>query len=212
MRMSSLCVAATLLACSAAAEATVFTFQGDPFAGTDFLNQPGGQIRQGLDVERLIEFNPETDVFALDRGSFGVNSITFANDVQGNLPGNVNIVVLETFDNDGNPNTGFNAGIAADLIAEQVTESGAGFFVYFNSGLNLPRLVFSTDLSDPNADLSVLARLTNFTGEREELQFLTAANFALVPEPTGLLLVATASGAWLLSRARRRATGPAALG
>ena len=34
---------------------------------------------------------------------------------------------------------------------------GPGFFIYFNSGLDLPRLVYSTDLSDNTADLKVLA-------------------------------------------------------
>jgi hypothetical protein len=81
-----------------------------------------------------------------------------------------------------------------------------GFFIYFNSALNLPRLVFSPDLNDPTADLKILARMTNLTGASDQLVNFRADNFALqaVPEPGTLLLMGTA-GAWL---ARRRARRP----
>jgi hypothetical protein len=109
----------------------------------------------------------------------------------------VNVVVLESFDNDANPATPFGAGQAADLIASQITSPGPGFFIYFNQALNLPRLVYSTDLSDNNADLKVLARMLNLTGAEGQnaLPTFTAANFAFTasaaPEPSSFYLAAS---------------------
>jgi hypothetical protein len=74
--------------------------------------------------------------------------------------------------------------------------------------------VFSTDLSDATADLRILARLTNLTGQngRDAFPTITASNFVLaptaVPEPSSVLLVAAgllAIGA--RRRARQRHTG-----
>jgi hypothetical protein len=72
---------------------------------------------------------------------------------------------LGNADGDGDPSNGIvlNAGLAANLIANTVNAPGSGFFIYFNSGLDLPRLVFSTDLSAPTADLKVLARLNGLS-------------------------------------------------
>ena len=137
--------------------------------------------------ETFISFNTATDVFALESGVFGVgDEVVFANDVVGNLPNGVNVIVLETLDNDADPTTPFGAGNAANLIAAQLTSPGPGFFVYFNSGLNLPRLVFSTDLDDNTADLKVLFRMTNLSGQPDALPTFTASNFAFVPEPSTL--------------------------
>jgi hypothetical protein len=85
----------------------------------------------------------------------------------------------------------------------QVTSPGAGFFIYFNSGLDLPRLVYSTDLSDNMADLKVLARITNLEGQRDALPTFTASNFAVVPEPSSLLLMVGA-GALIVGFGLRR--------
>ncbi len=89
---------------------------------------------------------------------YGVGeTVQFANAPAAGLPSSgVNIIVLQTFDNDANPLTPFGAGNAADLIAERVTTPGPGFFVYFNQSLDLPRLVFSEDLSSNTADLRIL--------------------------------------------------------
>ena len=54
-------------------------------------------------------------------------------------------------------------------LAAQISVSTPGFFVYFNTGLNLPRLVYSADLSDNTADLAVLARLTNLMARVDPL-------------------------------------------
>jgi hypothetical protein len=194
------------LAIASAAQASTFTFNTDPFAGTAALTTAGRQIIAG---ETFISFNPATDQFAL---GLGIGSdVHFANDVVGNLPtGNVNVVVLRTFDNDANPATPFGAGNAADLIAAQITSPGPGFFVYFNSALDVPRLVFSTDLNDNTADLKVLFRMVNLTGATGQaaLGNFTAENFTFVdpvavPEPTTMLLTATGAVA-LVRRARRR--------
>ena len=148
------------------------------------------------------------------RDSFGLSdNITFANDVVGSLPQDANVVVLRTFDNDGDPGTPFSAGTAASLIADQITYSNPGFFVYFNSGLDLARLVYSTDLSYSDSDLKILARLTNFEGQggRDDMATFTAANFDFVatpvPEPASFVLLASGVGVLvgrLLKQRRRR--------
>jgi hypothetical protein len=127
--------------------------------------------------------------------------VLFANDIVGNLPtSGINTIVLQTIDNDSNPATAFGAGNAANLIADQITLSGPGFFVYFNSGLDLPRLVFSTDLSDSTADLKVLARMTNLAGQSDLLPTFTSSNFAMIPEPSSFLLLTAAGAIWVFRR------------
>lgn len=191
---------------SVSASAATFTFNTDPFAGSTALTTPGRQV---VGNELFVPaFNLATDVFAFDPAVFNAGtSLTLANNVVGNLPsGGANVIVLQTTDNDNNPGTGFGAGNAADLIAAQVTQPGAGFFIYMNSALSVRRLVYSTDLNDPAADLKILARLEQPTGADAiaTLPSFTAANFALttadtsVPEPAtfallGLALVAGAA-------------------
>src|SRR5262245_32737567 len=203
MRHYAAYLALGFLALASPARADIFTFNTDPFAGSTALTTPGRQIVGGED---FIVFNIATDLFALDPGAFGVgNTILFANDIAANLPSsNVNTIVLQSFDNDNNPGTPFAAGNAANLIADRVTSPGPGFFIYFNQGLDLPRLVFSTDLSDNMADLKILFRMTNLAGQpgRDAIPTFTAANFALVPEPSTFLL--TAVGLGTLGYARRR--------
>jgi hypothetical protein len=185
----ALCLAATLVTFGTSAGATTFSFLTDPFAGTDALTTPGRQVVGGED---FVTFSIAADVFAFEPTVFGVGtSVLFANDVAGNLPtGGVNVVVLQTTDDDANPATPFAAGTAASLIAARITSPGPGFFVYFNSGLDLPRLVYSTDLDDPTADLKILARITNLAGQSGALATFTASNFAMIPEPSGLVLTA----------------------
>jgi hypothetical protein len=195
MRLVTLCgIAVALLTMGATAQASTFTFNTDPFAGTNVKNIPGRQIIGGED---FISFSPATDLFSLDAATFGVSGpVHFVNAVAAGVPDGVNVVVLESFDNDNNPLTPFGAGNAADLIADRITTPGAGFFVYFNQGLDLPRLVFSTDLSDSNADLKVLARMLNLNGAqgRNALANFTADNFEItnttaVPEPATLSML-----------------------
>jgi hypothetical protein len=193
MRLLNLCIAALVSFFSGVANATVFTFNTDPFAGSDALTTPGRQVVGG---EPSITFDIAADVFAFDPAVFNVeNQVLFANDVVANLPtSDVNIIVLLTTDNDSDPGTPFGAGNAANLIAAQITEPGAGFFIYFNSGLDLPRLVYSTDLDDNTADLKILARMTNLNGASglALLPTFTESNFAMlasVPEPATFALL-----------------------
>ena len=196
MRSIVLAVALFSVGVTDAVAATI-TFATAPFEGTTALSTPGRQIVGGED---FIDFNPATDVFAFDPVVFDVASILFFNGEASDIPATgVNVVVLETFDNDSNAATAFGAGTAANLIANEITSSTPGFFIYFNSGLDLARLVYSTDLGDEAADLKIMARLQNISGQsgREALPLFTAANFVLldddavtpVPEPSSLLLL-----------------------
>jgi len=194
LRLNKHCIGIALGVICSTAHATTFTFDKDPFAGTNVLNTPGRQIVGGED---FINFSIATDVFSLDPTVFGTEgTVNFINALAPDIPaGGVNIVVLETFDNDNNPLTPFGAGNAADLIANQITTPGAGFFIYFNQTLDLPRLVFSTDLSDGKADLKVLARMLNLNGQtgRDALPTFSASNFTMtsaVPEPSSLTMMA----------------------
>lgn len=194
-RALAYCIGAALVALCSTADAATFRFDSDPFAGTTALTTPGRQVVGG---ESFISFSIPNDVFSLESTVFGVgSSVNFVNTLAPNLPSTgVNVVVLQTFDNDNNTGTPFGAGNAADLIAGQIHTSGPGFFIYFNQGLDLPRLVYSTDLSDNTADLKVLARMLNLTGQtgRDAVPTFTAANFAItttVPEPSSLLTFAT---------------------
>lgn len=195
------CIGVVLLALSSTASANTIRFDTDPFAGTNVLNVPGRQIVGGED---FISFSIANDVFSLESTVFGVgSSVNFVNAPVSALPASgVNFVVLETFDDDNNPLTPFGAGSAANLIAGKVTASGAGFFIYFNQSLDLPRLVYSTDLSSGNADLKILARMLNLNGAegRNSLPQFTASNFTItttasaVPEPASALLILPALG------------------
>jgi hypothetical protein len=208
MRCSIIHVAAAFVMLSTSADADSITFASDPFAGSNALTTPGRQVVGG---EIFTTFNIASDVFSMNDGFFGVSSISFANNIVGNLPtSGVNTIVLRTFDNDNDLTTPFNAGTAANLIAAQLTQSTPGFFVYFNQGLDLPRLVFSTNLSENTSDLKVLARFTNLEGQagRDAMATITAANFAIVPEPSSFALLLAAAG-FLAggSRLRRRNQG-----
>lgn len=203
------CVSIGLFGVCSMLNAATFTFNNDPFAGTPALTTPGRQIIGG---ESFINFNIGNDVFALDSSVFGVGTeVHFVNDTAANLPSTgVNVVVLRSFDDDANTATPFGAGNAANLIASRVTTPGAGFFVYFNQGLDLPRLVYSTDLSNNTADLKIVARMLNLTGQpgRDAMSTFSASNFTFTsatPEPSNLLtslLVAGIGAFWGLRRRR----------
>jgi len=189
-------LAAAVAGIPASSLAAEFTLDTDPFAGSTALTTPGRQVVGG---EPFISFDTATDLFLIDLAAFGPYgfgpTLSLANDEIGGIPtSGANIIVLRTFDNDADLDTPFNAGTAANLIADRVIGPGAGFFIYFNQGLDLPRLVFSTDLDDNAADLKVIARFTNLTGVAGQtaLADFGADNFRAVPEPGTALLLGTA--------------------
>lgn len=210
MSRFTLSIAAVFCALCGTASAAVFRFDTDPFEGSTALTTPGRQVVGG---EAFIDFDIAADVFSLESTVFGTgNTVLFANNVAGSLPsGGVNVIVLQSFDNDGDSATPFNAGTAANLIADQITTPGPGFFIYFNQGLDLPRLVFSTDLDDNGADLKILFRLSNLTGQggRDAIPTFTEANFEIttVPEPSSALMLLSAGlllASYRVVRRRRR--------
>ncbi len=191
------CFGVALLSLCATAHATTFAFSQDPFAGTNISNTRGGQIVGGED---FLPVTISQDVFSLESTVFGTGStVSFVNTSAANMPASgVNVFVLETFDDDNNPLTPFGGTNAADLIADQITTPGPRFAIYSNQSLNLPRLVYSTDLSSSDADLKTKARMFNLTGDagRNTLSAFTSANFAIstadaaAPEPPGLSMIA----------------------
>ncbi|MBI2684677.1 MAG: PEP-CTERM sorting domain-containing protein [Acidobacteria bacterium] len=195
MRSRVLTAGVALLALNAAAFGSNFTFDTDPLDGTNARNNPGRQVIGG---EPFIVFNPATDVFVFDPVIFGgANQLNFANGLIGDIPSNVNVVVLQTLDNDANPITPFAAPSAADLLAGRITTHGPGVFIYFNSSLNVARLVFSDDLASNQADLKILARMTNLNGQTgiNALPNFSTANFVIadsesgVPEPSSFAML-----------------------
>ena len=206
----SFSAAALMLGASLGSSAQeVFTFSGDPFAGSDAPATPGRQVVGG---EPSITFSIPADVFSFEGSFFAfVTNISFANGPIDSIPAaGTNVAVLRTFDDDADAATPFNAGSAANLLAEQITTPGAGLFIYFNSGLDLARLVYSSDLSDSTADLKILARMTNLTGiaGQEAMAQFTSQNFAFagpIPEPATLLLLGSGLALMAgLGRAQRR--------
>lgn len=193
-------LAATLvwLSMSHATHAATFTFDTDPFAGSTAPTTPGRQIVGG---EPFITFDPATDVFVFDPVIFNVSApLSFYNGLGSALPASgAEVIVLQ------DSTVPFNAGLAANLIAGQVTTPGAGFFIYFNSGLDLPRLVYSPNLDDETSDLKIMARMTNLGGQagRDSLASFTTDNFSTVPEPASLTLCVLGAAA-LIGRRRSR--------
>lgn len=198
----SIAIALSTLAASVASAAE-FNFASDPFAGSTALTTPGRQVIANNELF-LPSFDLAADRFVFDNTFFAVGStVSFANNFASALPtSGLNVVVIQDTDNDNNSSTAFNAGAAANIIASRINTPGAGFFIYWNSALNVNRLVYSTNLDDNTADLSVLARVTSPIGADAiaTLPLFSASNFAIVPAPAGGALLALAG----LAAARRR--------
>lgn len=193
---SRISLSLALMATLATASAAPVLINTDPFAGSTALATPGRQVFSGQ--ERILPaFSTSQDSFVFDLGAFSayaVSALHFLSAPASAIPGGgFNLIVLQDIDNDANAGTPFGAGNAAALIAGRINTDGAGFFIYKNSVLDVDRLVFSTNLNDATADLSVLARITSPTGQAatDALQAFSASNFvvATVPEPSSLALL-----------------------
>ena len=88
------------------------------------------------------------------------------------------------------------------VLGNQITSSEPGFFIYFNSGSNVPGLVFSRDIGDSDADLAILSRFDNLAGQPNSIVSITAARFTVTPEPSSVLM--TAAGIAAARRLLRR--------
>ena len=183
-----------LLAASTANSATLL-FNDNPLS---LVPNIGGQIVNGAGGGPVFAFDPATDVLAFNASAFGVSSVDFA----------TGTTTDPTF-----PTTGVTVAVvrnaaaaraAATALGNQLTSTGPGFFIYFNGNLNVPRLVFSRDLGDPNADLAILARFNNLSGQNDALDAIQASNFEAVPEPSSLVLTSGALAGVLLLTKRRR--------
>ena len=167
-----------------------FFYSLDPFEGQD-VSAPGRQIIGEEDFITNFELKVDVqfeefseDVYRFNATDFNVfGDVNFtavdANAPDASIAPGTNVVTLLNSDNDNNPDTPFVADTAADQIAELTSEDGAGFFVYYNSELQLQRLVYSTNLNDTSADLKIISRQTNRIGQLaiDTLEDFSAVNF-----------------------------------
>ena len=150
--------------------------------GEDAVVYTPSQLGSGPD--QLSDWLTDQDRFLLDASGLGVTGdLSFVNALATDLPtGGINVIVLQDSDDDNDPDTPFNARSAARLIGAQIQTPGSGFFVYFNSGLGVNRLVLTEDLADGEANFSVLAAINTISGQRaiDELPDFSAANFSFM--------------------------------
>ena len=168
------------------------------FAGADTITSGAGRdtivydaTSLGSAPDTLVDFDVAQDRFLLNATDFNVTGpLRVQNALAANLVSNgSNVIVLRDSDNDANPATPFNARSAAQTIGTAITTDGAGFFVYFNSVLNLNRLVYSTNLNDGAAALTVLGAIGTTTGQAAITQLTQygEANFAFGAVPAGAI-------------------------
>ena len=168
------------------------------FAGADTITSGAGRdtivydaTSLGSAPDTLVDFDVAQDRFLLNATDFNVTGpLRVQNALAANLVSNgSNVIVLRDSDNDANPATPFNARSAAQAIGTAITTDGAGFFVYFNSVLNLNRLVYSTNLNDGAAALTVLGAIGTTTGQAAITQLTQygEANFAFGAVPAGAI-------------------------
>jgi hypothetical protein len=190
-------LAVVLLSLVTTVNGATLVFDQNPLTGIPNI---GGQVVNGGGGGPVFSFDPLQDLIAFNAAAFGVGAVDFAN-------GNTT--------DPGFPTTGITVAVvrnasgargAAIALGNQLTTPGAGFFIYFNGNLNVPRLVFSRDLDDPNADLAILARFNNLQGQNNSLESIQASNFQAVPEPSSLMftLGGLVAAPFLMLRRRRQ--------
>lgn len=212
-------VVATVVALSAAtpvAATTITDLSINPLTGSAIATPEDG-VRQvdGTGQVFLDEFEVGDggDVFRFQLAPFGVSGgLNFINAEASQLPiSGVNMIVLQDAFNPANPDAAFNAGSAANLIAKEIEEDSAGFFIYFNSVLGINRLVFSENLSANTADLAILAAIqgpqdnvnlgpagVGLNAVVAELQRFENTNFAAFADPVGVAPVPLPAAGWML--------------
>lgn len=203
-------------------------------------------ITTGASANNRDSFDIATERFLLDTQVFQINGpLVFANAVGGNPglsgtaldnPGTfareANFIVLQNFDNNdtngfpANWDNSFNARRALEAIAANTDGDRAGFFMYWNEGLGVNRLAYTSNLNNGAASLQILfaqnsANLLSNTvdlrdgganvGLRGEananfnlLSSFSASNVAVVPEPSSLAFLLGGVPLALLRRVRRR--------
>ena len=162
--------------------ADIFAYAGDPFEGRDVSAPEREIIADNQDF--ISDFDFAEDKYRFNATDFDVvGDVNFtavdANAEGASIAPGTNVVAVLNSNDANDPNAPFAAGTAANQIAELTTEDGAGFFAYFNSGLELNRVVYSTNLNDASADLNVISQQTDLTGARaiNALNDFSADNF-----------------------------------
>ncbi|MEM1379628.1 MAG: VPLPA-CTERM sorting domain-containing protein [Pseudomonadota bacterium] len=165
------------------------------------------KVKSGTNLQ-VPGFDTSQDQFRIATDSFGFDQrLAFLNTEAGGVDDLANIIVLQDFDDDNDASTVFNARSAARLIGANTDEDRDGFFVYYNSALQINRLVYSTNLADGDASFQIIAAILNPTGADAiaALPTFGADNFSEVPVPAAALLfggVAAGFGALRKKRAR----------
>jgi hypothetical protein len=195
-----LSVVVLVLGASSRCEAAVVLFSSDPFQGSTADPNDGIRTIFGGGQRSLATFDVEQDIFAFNEKFFDLpRNFSFENGLASALSG-ADIIVLQ------NAPTPHNAGLAANAIANAIDIDGAGLFIYWNSGLQVNRLVYSTNLNSATADLAILARIDSPTGSDaiNTLPNFSAENFTVVPEPASMAIFGALGGMLGWTRLRRR--------
>lgn len=190
------------LASGSASAAVVTDIVVNPLTGS--AATPGDGLRtivnSGLALESF-EVGANGDVFRFLLSAFGIeDGLDFISAAAGRLPAaGVNLIVLQ--DTEDASGAGLNAGSAANLIAAEIETDAPGFFIYFNAGLRINRLVFSENLNLATADLAILAAISNPKDEQAIAELPAFSNFNFASFAEDAAQVPLPASAWLLTAA-----------
>ncbi|MEM9837873.1 MAG: VPLPA-CTERM sorting domain-containing protein [Pseudomonadota bacterium] len=177
------------------------------FSTLAFANAAEFTVRSGQNLQ-VPSFDTATDRFLIATDSFGFDdSLKFLNTDSNGIDDIANLIVLQDSDDDNDMNTVFNARSAARLIGAGTDVDRDGFFVYYNSALNINRLVYSSNLADGNASFQIIAAILDPTGQNAiaALPTFTDANFGQVPVPAAAVLFGGAMAGFGALRRKRAA-------